>query len=626
MLVVLRCVYVYVYVCPHSLLRLLDENDRLRRENLALQHKVHRLQAKVNLYSGQSRNSGGVWSPLKAGPASPTKMKRASQTAATTRRRRRRAPPEGNPYVQHLAASKSTAEPEQTSSSGPARRSADGIDDSRSEPRRAVVSFAAEPAAAMTATLRAVSPIVPAAPVATAKPASRLARPARADNNDEELYVPDKHKIIILGQRMSDTSAPNNTTNSNTNSNKEDEDEEATAAAAAGEALSPLRGVIRRKARPPPPAAGEAEQGDSPLATPGKAEAGGGGGGGTAADMYIRRGNSGILGLLTPVLRRKVESDSQRKRSHKKEKKRANESAADGSSSGGNNNSSSKHRKGAEVDRNGEGAVALQKERRILSSSVELGEAGDEDEEDLQARLSQEMADLRRIQEERRLLTAALEQQMSLAAAAAAAAEEKKVSSPSRSRSRASNKQQQQQPSLSPSRARHQDKEDEGEAGGGSTGRGTSAALPSVRSQEEEAYDPYAPTTTDSDSRIVFDAAEKFSSNIIAAAKEDILSEEALRERSPGHSRTASGNGRDVPTVKSRDEPTKREKHEPANLTYSEMDVDRTIQMYSFRYDSWEDVEIISFDAEKKLHQCILQNDKSQQWFDLKKKPIRSKL
>jgi hypothetical protein len=63
--------------------------------------------------------------------------------------------------------------------------------------------------------------------------------------------------------------------------------------------------------------------------------------------------------------------------------------------------------------------------------------------------------------------------------------------------------------------------------------------------------------------------------------------------------------------------------HPPANLSYSKEDVGRTIEMYVFRYNTWEPLELLDFEPTKKLHKCR-HLDKSEKWLDLKKKPIRS--
>ena len=43
----------------------------------------------------------------------------------------------------------------------------------------------------------------------------------------------------------------------------------------------------------------------------------------------------------------------------------------------------------------------------------------------------------------------------------------------------------------------------------------------------------------------------------------------------------------------------------------------------TFRYDAWDNFDIVDYNAEEKLHKCLFHSDRSQQWINLKKKPIR---
>lgn len=63
--------------------------------------------------------------------------------------------------------------------------------------------------------------------------------------------------------------------------------------------------------------------------------------------------------------------------------------------------------------------------------------------------------------------------------------------------------------------------------------------------------------------------------------------------------------------------------HPPANLDYSKADIGRTIEMYIFRYNTWEPLQILDFEMSRHLHKCR-HVDMSEKWLDLKKKPIRS--
>lgn len=62
--------------------------------------------------------------------------------------------------------------------------------------------------------------------------------------------------------------------------------------------------------------------------------------------------------------------------------------------------------------------------------------------------------------------------------------------------------------------------------------------------------------------------------------------------------------------------------HKAVNLTYTKTDVGTPIQMFSFRNNTWDRVDIIDFDENKRLHKCRYM-DGSMQWLELSKKPIR---
>ena len=63
--------------------------------------------------------------------------------------------------------------------------------------------------------------------------------------------------------------------------------------------------------------------------------------------------------------------------------------------------------------------------------------------------------------------------------------------------------------------------------------------------------------------------------------------------------------------------------HQPANLTYSKEDIGSSVQMFSFRFNYWDTIELIDFDPTRSFHKCR-NSDGSAQWLDLKKKPIRA--
>jgi len=60
----------------------------------------------------------------------------------------------------------------------------------------------------------------------------------------------------------------------------------------------------------------------------------------------------------------------------------------------------------------------------------------------------------------------------------------------------------------------------------------------------------------------------------------------------------------------------------PPKLSYSAADVGNVIQMFSFRFNAWGNVDILDYEPTRRMHQCRL-GDGSVQWMDLKKKPIR---
>lgn len=63
--------------------------------------------------------------------------------------------------------------------------------------------------------------------------------------------------------------------------------------------------------------------------------------------------------------------------------------------------------------------------------------------------------------------------------------------------------------------------------------------------------------------------------------------------------------------------------HRPAYLTGTMDDIGRGLEMFSFRLNIWERIDIIDFDPNKRMYKCQYPNG-SIQWLDLSKKPIRS--
>lgn len=61
----------------------------------------------------------------------------------------------------------------------------------------------------------------------------------------------------------------------------------------------------------------------------------------------------------------------------------------------------------------------------------------------------------------------------------------------------------------------------------------------------------------------------------------------------------------------------------PANLTGTMDDIGRGLEMFSFRLNTWERIDIIDFDPQKRMYKCQYPNG-SIQWLDLNKKPIRA--
>lgn len=66
-----------------------------------------------------------------------------------------------------------------------------------------------------------------------------------------------------------------------------------------------------------------------------------------------------------------------------------------------------------------------------------------------------------------------------------------------------------------------------------------------------------------------------------------------------------------------------KDTYPPADLSFSKNDAHKSIQMYSFRYDTWEDLHIEDFEPSNQMHKCKNLADNSVKWLDLKKKPIR---
>eukprot|EP01033_Poteriospumella_lacustris_P006432 gene6432-4629_t len=61
----------------------------------------------------------------------------------------------------------------------------------------------------------------------------------------------------------------------------------------------------------------------------------------------------------------------------------------------------------------------------------------------------------------------------------------------------------------------------------------------------------------------------------------------------------------------------------PANLTATPDDIGRTVELFSFRQNGWERIDIVDFDPSKRYYKVRYPNQ-SVQWLDLAKKPVRS--
>ena len=49
----------------------------------------------------------------------------------------------------------------------------------------------------------------------------------------------------------------------------------------------------------------------------------------------------------------------------------------------------------------------------------------------------------------------------------------------------------------------------------------------------------------------------------------------------------------------------------------------RSVQLFSFRMNTWDRIQIVDFDSVKRQHKCR-HSDGAEQWLDLSKKPIRA--
>lgn len=59
------------------------------------------------------------------------------------------------------------------------------------------------------------------------------------------------------------------------------------------------------------------------------------------------------------------------------------------------------------------------------------------------------------------------------------------------------------------------------------------------------------------------------------------------------------------------------------NLSHTSDDVGRAVQLFSFRMNTWDRIDLVDYDSVKRLHKCR-HPDGSVQWLDLTKKPVRA--
>lgn len=61
----------------------------------------------------------------------------------------------------------------------------------------------------------------------------------------------------------------------------------------------------------------------------------------------------------------------------------------------------------------------------------------------------------------------------------------------------------------------------------------------------------------------------------------------------------------------------------PANLTGTPDDIGRSLELFSFRQNAWERIDVVDFDPNKRFYKVQYPNQ-AVQWLDLSKKPVRS--
>lgn len=67
-----------------------------------------------------------------------------------------------------------------------------------------------------------------------------------------------------------------------------------------------------------------------------------------------------------------------------------------------------------------------------------------------------------------------------------------------------------------------------------------------------------------------------------------------------------------------------KNQHPPADLLHSVEDIGRKIELYSYKFSTWDVITLVDYSqASGSMHKCKSEGDSSEKWIDLKKKPIR---
>lgn len=74
--------------------------------------------------------------------------------------------------------------------------------------------------------------------------------------------------------------------------------------------------------------------------------------------------------------------------------------------------------------------------------------------------------------------------------------------------------------------------------------------------------------------------------------------------------------------LQTRDEFQSSASNSGPSLSNDRGDIGKKMELYIYRYNCWEVIEIVDYEASKGLHKCR-HLDKTEQWIDLKKKQLR---